>query len=69
MGGRGYSRGRRLGLWRIRPGHATMTVDSVQLVDVLFRSISPEGYPAGEGEAWDLSWDHVASIPLRNPPS
>jgi hypothetical protein len=55
-------------LRRIRPGHATMTVDSVQLVDVLFRTISPEGYPAGEGEAWDLSWDHVASIPLRNPP-
>jgi hypothetical protein len=55
-------------LRRIRPGHARMTVGSVQLVDVLFRTISPEGCPTGEGEAWDLSWDHLATIPLRNRP-
>lgn len=53
---------------RIRPGHATMTVDSVQLVDVLFRTVSPQGSPAGEGEAWDLSWDHVATVPLKGIP-
>ncbi|MEZ0094976.1 2'-5' RNA ligase family protein [Streptacidiphilus sp. EB129] len=53
-------------LRRIRPSHATMTVASVQLVDVLFRQV-----PVGDGQqAWDLSWDHVAtcrfSIPVAN---
>lgn len=48
-------------LRRIRPGHATMTIASVQLLDVLFRPV-----PVEDGHlAWNLSWDHVATIPLR----
>jgi hypothetical protein len=50
-------------LRRIRPGHATMTIASVQLVDVLFRQVPVDGQLA-----WDLSWDHVATIPLKGKP-
>jgi hypothetical protein len=50
-------------LRRIRPGHATMTIASVQLVDVLFRQVPVDGHLA-----WDLSWDHVATIPLKGKP-
>lgn len=48
---------------RIRPSHAPMTVDSVQLVDVRFRQV-----PVDEHLAWDLSWDHVATIALKRKP-
>ncbi|MFJ1757253.1 2'-5' RNA ligase family protein [Kitasatospora sp. NPDC088134] len=49
-------------LRRVRPGHATMTVTGVQLVDVLFRQV-----PAPGGRrAWELSWNTLATIPLRS---
>lgn len=50
-------------LRRIRPSHAPMTVAGVQLVDVRFRQVPVDGHLA-----WDLSWDHVATIPLKGKP-
>lgn len=44
----------------ISPSHAPVTVTDVHLLDVRWSLHPHEGT-----RAWDISWDHLASVPLR----